>query len=172
MIDRFAHSRPVWLVAGIVLGLAAGGLFPHAPLHATATDRQESFAIATGNVEAGIDAIYMLDFLTGDLRAAVLNPNNRAFTSTFMHNVMADLKVEQGKSPRYLMVTGNADLRPTGQVQWGGSVLYVAELSSGNMAVYGMPWNPAALNRPLNPQSPLVLLQVVPFRTTAVRGAQ
>ena len=30
-------------------------------------------------VDDGIEAVYMLDFLTGDLRAAVLNPNTRNF---------------------------------------------------------------------------------------------
>ena len=48
----------------------------------------------------------------------------------------------------------------------------MAELSSGNMGVYALPWNPAALNRPMNQTQPILLLQTVQFRTAAVRGTQ
>jgi hypothetical protein len=158
---------------GIVIGRVIGVVLPHAPLHAVATDRQDTFAIATGMVDDGIEAVYMLDFLTGDLRAAVLNPNTRTFSSTFQRNLGPDLKVEQGKNPRYLMVSGAVDLRGgAGGGQFGNSALYVAELSSGNMGVYTLPWTPGNLNRAMNPIQAIILLQTVQFRTAAVRSAQ
>jgi len=168
----FLSGRAAWLGIGIVIGLVIGVVLPHAPLHATATDRQDTFAIATGVVDDGIEAVYMLDFLTGDLRAAVLNPNTRTFSSTFHRPLGPDLKVEQGKNPRYLMVSGAVDLRGAGGGQFGNSALYVAELSSGNMGVYTLPWSQGVLNRPVNPMQTIILLQTVQFRTAAVRGTQ
>jgi hypothetical protein len=166
----FLSSKQVgWAVAGFV-GLLVGGLVPDSPLHAVATDRQDNFAMATGMIEGGIEAVFTLDFLTGELRAAVLNPNTRSFTSFYEYNVTNDLKVEQGKQPRYLLVTGQAALRLNSQMQMGGSVVYVAELSSGMMGVYGVPYSPASIIRPVVNQQNLVLLQAVPFRSAPVRG--
>ena len=39
------------------------------PLHATATHGLDKFAIATGLVDDSVEALYFLDFLTGDMRA-------------------------------------------------------------------------------------------------------
>lgn len=162
--------RSAWVAVGIfMMGLVVGGLLPDSPLHATATDRAENFALATGSIDEGIEAIYTLDFLTGDLQAYVLNPSTRNFSSWYKRNILADLKVEQGKAPKFVMVTGTADLRSGGQGQFGNSVVYVGELSGGYLGVYALPFNPGALNR-LNPQQqPLIPLTVLPFRTAAVR---
>jgi len=165
-----SSMRAAWMAAGIVIGVIIGGLLPDSPLHATATDRAENFAMATGTVDEGIDAIYTLDFLTGDLQAYVLNPTTHNFSSWYKRNILPDLKIEQGKSPKFVMVTGAADLRAGGQGQFGNSVLYVGELSGGLLAVYALPFNPSSLNR-LNPQQqPIIPLTVLPFRTAAVRS--
>jgi len=170
MSDAYRTSRAAWLLAGTVLGLVISLLVPHAPLHATATERQDTFSMATGQVEDGVDAIYMLDFLTGDLTAAILNPQTRAFNSVYKRNIKEDLKVDAGKNPRFMMITGSADLRGGGgQNQFASSVLYVAELGSGNMGVYCLPFNAAQQNRAMNAVQSILALQVVPFRTTAVR---
>ena len=96
---------------GCVLGLALSQLLPLAPLHAVATDRQDMLALATGEVEPGVEAVFVLDFLSGDLRAGILNPETHTFTATYFRNIVADLKVETGKTPRYLIVTGGVYLR-------------------------------------------------------------
>ena len=57
---------------GLALGLVLSGLWPHTPLHAVSTDRGETYAIATGPVDNEVEAVYFLDFLTGDLGAIVL----------------------------------------------------------------------------------------------------
>ena len=73
------QSWPVWLAIGLLVGFVIGGLWPDTPLHAVATDRTENFAMATGFVDDGVEAIYFLDFLTGTLRAAVLSNQGAAF---------------------------------------------------------------------------------------------
>src|SRR6185437_9083240 len=74
--NRMNELRMLWWGMGAFCGLAIGGLLPMSPLHATATDRQESFAMATGMIEGGFEAIYTLDFLTGDLRGVLPAFNN------------------------------------------------------------------------------------------------
>ena len=84
-----------------------------------------------------------------------------------------DLKVEQGKNPRYLMVSGAVDLRGAGGGQFGNSALYVAEFSTGNMGVLcACPWNSAELNRPVESDAiDRSYCRPCQFRTAAVRTA-
>ncbi|HEY5315391.1 MAG TPA: hypothetical protein VIK18_22865 [Pirellulales bacterium] len=171
MIDWLSSKRAAWVGAGMVVGLIVGGLLPDSPLHAVATDRSENYAIATGAVEQGIEALYTLDFLTGDLSAFILNPGMRTFGNSYKRNVLEDLKVPQGKSPKFMMVTGAAFLRTGGQIQMSQAVVYVAEMNSGYLAAYVLPYNPAAITRPSMPNAQsLLLLNVIPVRSVAVRG--
>ena len=98
-----------WLVAvavGLLGGLALSGLWPHTPLYAVATDRTETFGMATGPVDTEVEAVYFLDFLTGDLRAVVLGKQPGTWTGFFQANVAADLGIDQQKNPKFMMVTG------------------------------------------------------------------
>ena len=104
MIDALKQNRAAWLAAGVLLGLVAAGWLPHSPAHAVATDRLGDFAIATGPLDSDLEAIYFLDCLTGDLRAAVLNPYTWKFYSQFQTNVIEYLGVDASKNPRYLLV--------------------------------------------------------------------
>src|SRR4051812_6114177 len=67
------NSKLTWLavglMAGVVIGLNASGLWPQVPLHAVATHGQDNFAICTGPLDDEIEAIFVLDFATGDLKA-------------------------------------------------------------------------------------------------------
>jgi hypothetical protein len=171
MLAGYKTKRAAWLGAGMLVGLVIGSLFPQSPIHATATDRQDTFAMATGLLDEGVEAVYTLDFLTGELRGAVLNPSTRTFGALYQRNISEDLKVEPGKNPKYVMVTGNVDLRSGGQFQFGDSVIYIAELGTGNLGVYAVPFNPSVLSRPgPAPPASFFPLQVVTFRTAAVRG--
>jgi hypothetical protein len=136
-------AAAVALAAGIVIGVTAIGRQepPVLPVFATATHGQDNFAVCTGEVEDGLDAIYFLDFLTGDLRAAVMNVRSHKFTAYYHRNIMKDLEVKDPiKNPRFLMVTGIADLqRGAGNQRLGRAVVYVAELNSGVCVAYGVP---------------------------------
>jgi hypothetical protein len=170
MIGWLSGKRAAW-GAGMIMGLIVGGLLPDSPLHAVATDRSENYAIATGMVEQGIEALYTLDFLTGELSAFILNPGTRSFGNAYKYNVLEDLKVEQGKTPKFMMVTGAAFLRTGGQIQMSQAVVYVAEMNSGYLAAYVLPYNPAAIVRPGMPNAQSLLrLNVIPIRTVSVRG--
>jgi hypothetical protein len=144
MIQRLCNHTAL-LVVGMVFGaVLAGGWYgmqstPRA--FATATHGSDNFAISTGLVDDGIEALYFLDFLTGDLRAAVVSRRHGEFTGFFQYNVLGDFN-QIGDAPKFLMVTGEADLpRGRGPTQIGKSLVYVAEATSGQVFAYTLPFN-------------------------------
>jgi len=169
MSSTLRHNRLVWLGAGLVLGLILGGVLPDTPLHTVATDRTETFAMATAPVDQDIEAVVFLDFLTGDLRAVVLGKMGNQFQAFYNYNVLQDLQVNPSQNPKFMMVTGIADLRRgAARMQPSSSVIYVAEVTSGKVAAYAIPWSSSAhaANQVLPPQ-PLVRLGVTQFRAPA-----
>lgn len=146
-MDRGTHTKLKYLgigaVVGLVIGLNVRGIWPNIPLHATATHGFDNFAIATGLIDNEIEALYFLDFLTGDLKAAVLNQRTGDFGAMFHYNVAKDFAgVAGAKNPRYLMVTGEANI-PRGKAgyQLGMSAIYIAEANSAQLVAYLLPWN-------------------------------
>jgi hypothetical protein len=169
----------VWLLVGVAVGLAISGLCPHSPLHAVATDRVDTFAIATGPVDEEVEAFYFLDFLTGTLKAAVLSNATRDFQATYEVNIRGDLttliqflnqkraqeniqrrknnlpalpEIVVPQNPKYLMVTGIADIRrgPMARARPSASAVYVAETTTGIVMAYILPWSAEdhSANRP------------------------
>lgn len=165
------HTRYVWPIFGLLIGVVLGGLCPHTPMHATATDRYEKFAVCTGFVDDGVEAIYFLDFLTGDLKASTLAkqpPYN--FNAFFQRNIFKDLQVDPASKPEFLMVSGLADLRRIGGRQRiSRAVVYVTEVRSGRCAAYAIPWDAQRHAAGQMAKGELVLMAVTQFRTVAVR---
>ena len=112
-------------------------------LHATATQGHDNFVIATGMIDEGIEALYFLDFLTGDLKATVINERRPGINAYYEYNIGADFNLSANKNPKYLMVTGIARGMATGGAsgRLGESILYVVEATTGQMVAYGLPWN-------------------------------
>jgi hypothetical protein len=172
MSRAIPQSKWFWLGLGLVLGAVGGGFLPHAPLHAVATDRQDNFAIATGHVDDELEAVFFLDFLTGDLKAAVINPVRGVIGLTYNRNVLADLQVDPAKNPKFMMVTGDMQVRgPGGPGLYAVNVVYVAEASSGMMAVYAMPFNRGVLNNSTGSAQSVEFQKIFagPFRQAVVR---
>ena len=151
------------LVAGFVFGGLGAG--PHTPLHAMATDRIESFAMATGALDNEVEAVYFLDFLTGELRAMVLGKQGK-WSGIFNANVANDLKVDVQKNPRFMIVTGMATLRRAGgsQLQPSAATCYVAELTTGKVAAYVLPWSPSNYKSYQGQSGSLICIDVARFR--------
>jgi hypothetical protein len=147
-------------------------VFPETALHATATDSGENFSMATGAVADGIEGVFFLDFLTGELRCWVMNGRTGQMGGYFVHNVIADLGVEQGrKNPRYLMVTGMAPMsRGTTGYRSSDSLVYVADANTGNFAVYALPWNRQAVAANMPQQAPMALVFKGSARSLEIRG--
>lgn len=180
-MKRLKMRRPVaWMSTGLCIGVLSGlgiasllGL--QTPVHATATQGQESFAIATGELDDGIEALYFLDFLTGELKAAVLNPRTGKFTALFTYkNVFKDLAIDlkDVKNPKFLMVTGATDMRqgvPGTNVKFGKGVIYITELTTGKIGAYTVPWNKPVFIAGQKIEASLVPLDSVQGRVVAIR---
>jgi len=171
MYHKIRRNQLAWLAIGLIVGLLIGSLCPHTPLHATATDRFENFAIATGEVDDGVEAIYFLDFLTGELRAAVLSKQRPPkFNAFYQRNIAEDLGVIPGSNPRYLMVTGQVNIRRgAARMSPSSSVVYVAEITSGQVAAYGIPWNADRHASGQIFKGEILPIAITRFRTAAVR---
>ena len=164
--------RNRWLVAlavGLLGGLFLSGFWPHTPLHAVSTDRVDTFAMATGPVDADTEAVYFLDFLTGDLRAAAINPRMGKFNAFFQVNVLQAMGIDVSKNPKFLMITGVSALRRGAGPQWGSSAVYVAETTTGVVAAFATPWPREMANAVKTIQAPMRMLDMAKFRTAAVR---
>jgi len=140
-------SALVWLGLGLLAGLMVAGLWPSVPLHAVATDKIDTFSMATGPVEADYEAVYFLDHLTGDLRAFVIGRSVNGGFGVLQYcfrNVLQDFKTEGEKTPKFIMATGVCDLNRGGRggnVMPSRSVLYVADVTSGMASAYAVPFN-------------------------------
>lgn len=167
-----------WLGGGVLVGLLVGivsqRLLPDTPVHATATEGLDNFAVATGLADQQIEAVYFLDYLTGELKCAVINPKNGKFGAFFSYNAAADFRQAGAAAAgaKYLLVTGVADMpvpRGGGNNQLGKSIVYIAEANSGIVAAYTIQWNPSLLHSGRRQQGTFVLLDIQQFRTTAIR---
>ena len=140
---------PVAMGIGLVAGLVLSGFWPYTPLHAVSTDRADTYAMATGPVDTEVEAVYFLDFLTGDLGALVLGKQPGVWTGFFRTNVSADLAVDPQKNPE--VPDGHRHGRPAAgrrlAQQPSSAVCYVAEITSGKVAAYAIPWSPLDVRR-------------------------
>lgn len=152
---RFMGGMGLGLLIGV--GLLVGAavtarLNPFAsletPLHALATHGGDSMAIATGPIDEGVEGVFMLDFITGELTCQVLNPRTGTLAGLYKRQIAQDLGVEAGKQPKYLMVTGAIEIRQNiSNVKPADSLLYIADANTGRYACYMLPWNKAAFSQ-------------------------
>ena len=170
MLRQLKQSRWAILACGLVCGAMAGALvalqfsgpriqLPSTLLNATATHGGSTMAIATGPIDEGVEGFFVLDFITGELTCSVLNPRTGALGGAYRANVVADLGVEQGKQPQYLMVTGAADFRTQGgNVKPAESIIYVADANTGRYVAYWLPWNRQAAQYNFTQANPMLVL--------------
>lgn len=170
MLSHLKQSRWTVLVGGLALGAFLGMVgavqfakqqiqLPTTLLNAAATHGGTTMAIATGPVQDGVEGFFVLDFITGELTCSVLNPRTGTLGGAYRANVVADLGVEQGKQPQYLMVTGAANFRTQGgNILPAESVVYVADANTGRYVAYWLPWNKIAAQQNFPQASPMQVL--------------
>ncbi|HZZ28153.1 MAG TPA: hypothetical protein VFE46_09130 [Pirellulales bacterium] len=166
------RQRWGWILLGVLVGFLLTVFMPAQPLHAVATSGQDGFQLATGLLDNTVEGVYFLDQLTGVLKGAAMNVFSYQFSTVFETNVMTDLQLDPSKSPKFLMVTGLAELkRGPSQFQPGLALVYILELNSGTLAAYGVQWNIGRSTTATGwvQQTRFVLLQKISLRTAAVR---
>ena len=131
------------VAGGMMLGgrLGPPGSLPR--VLAVTSQSDEAFAVCTVPLSVGVEGIFMLDFETGELSGGVMNPTTRRFMGAYKHNVLGDLgfKAGQVKNPKFLLVSGGADMAAAGSLPLASSLLYVTDSSTGVTVAYGIPWN-------------------------------
>jgi hypothetical protein len=146
------------------------GFFKANALHATSSFGRESLIMATGEVDSGLEAIYLLDGLTGELHGGVINVNTRKFTIGYKYTqVLKDLDAGDIKNPKFLMVTGELPLTQGRNQKMGRCALYIAELNSGWVAAYAAPWDPTTYANRQTGSASLVYLDKFKFREATIR---
>ena len=187
MLKHFRRHSIGTLTYGFALGLMFGlGILvgsatlsgdsnvqlPPVQLNATATNSSNSFAMATGPVTSGMEGVFFLDYLTGELQGWVMNPRNARLGGRFRHNVIQDLGVEQGKKPKFLMVTGLANFRAQGSNRLSNCVIYVCDANTGRFVAYALPWNRNAANNNVTQIQPMIKIGygVASSRASRVRN--
>lgn len=155
---------------GMNLRQPSSAFMPEISAYASTAQGHDNFAVATGPVDQDVEAFYFLDFLTGDLRATALNPRKAGFNSFYEYNIARDFDVGAAKNPRYLMVTGTANIpRGRGNTQIARSVVYITEVTTGRMAAYVMPFNSSAQAAGKPQKGTFLKIATVQLRSAFVR---
>jgi hypothetical protein len=150
MQTKWYDSRGIWLTVGLIGGLCVAFVWPHERALASTSDRSQQFAMITvpvGLQGAGLhdplEGIFVLDFLTGQLKGAVLNRNAGMFAAQYYRNIADDFKLPPKAEPQYAISTGIGQLAGRGGLTYASGVIYVGELKSGKVVCYAFPWREA-----------------------------
>lgn len=166
MKSRAKDNRMLWWVCGVLVGICLAYVWPHEELFATATDRSDNFAICTVTCGPGFpDAVFALDFLTGQLSGAMVSPQSQIFTNFWFTNVSEDFEVKKGAKVKFTMMPGQGFLNANAQQQGAGTVaigvIYIGEVTTGKVGCYKFYYrNQIAPERPM----PLEKVDAFKFR--------
>ena len=166
MQPRANERRLVWMGLGLVAGLCLAYCWPHEAVQASATDRDDRFAVCTVETQTSFgqpEAVFVLDFLTGRLTGAMLSQQSYAFTNFWFRNVAADfnLKANQAAKAKYCIIPGNAYLTSGGGATLSTGMVYVGELTSGKVIAYSFAVRNSKTPLPVMPMEPVAFF---PFR--------
>jgi hypothetical protein len=131
----------VWLGAGVVLGSMLSVYWPTEPAYAGSADSNQKLSICTTETQVGqSEAVFVLDHVTGRLTGAGYNSQTQGFNQAFFRSIAQDFGLTEAgvyvMTPGLLLVQG----RSPGDPPANGGV-YIAELTSGKVALYGFPYS-------------------------------
>jgi hypothetical protein len=128
-------GRFLWLVVGLVLGVAAGMYFGSSrPALASSNDRFEDYIICTGPVaitpNVPTDGIWLLDYRAGKLLGTVIDRNLGKIVNWAEVDLVQEFNIPPKQNVHFMMTTGS--------ITAGQAALYVAETTTGRFGVYSM----------------------------------
>lgn len=158
MQPHVLNHRFSLLLCGLVMGLGISTYWPHEPLKADATSL-EKFSLCTApSMVNQSDAVFVLDSVTGRLVGAAHNVQTGKFSQGWAYSVAKDFGVVE--NAQYLMTSGFLRTQGAANGTPGLSGIYVAELTSGKVALYGFMMN----NRNQAGTSALIPIDTFQFR--------
>src|SRR5438045_436599 len=114
MRAQMTGNRTLFLIVGLIAGLAIAQFWPREPAYAVTTDRDARFALTTCTVSViGVDpieAVFVLDFLTGQLKGSVLSRQLGQFVLFYWRDLANDFSIDPKVEPRYAIVNGQGQL--------------------------------------------------------------
>lgn len=155
--------RWVWLSLGVLIGVVLSTLWPHEPAIASMVDRDDKFTLSTAQVELvnPLEGVFVTDLVSGTIRGAVLHRQAAKFNIFYYRDLNRDFKIPSDRQARYAVVNGQVQVSSRPGAQFGASVLYVAELTTGRLNAYGFPYRDIpAKAKPIE----LVLIDSFPWR--------
>ncbi len=154
MKSRLFESRAAWLVVGAVFGVAVSLYWPTEQVQATSVDRASKIALITSDTTAGnSDAVFVLDFVTGRLVGGAYSTNTGRFNQMYVRNLARDFQVSE--NAQYAIVPGRVAIPQRGGGTPANGGIFVAELNSGKVAMYGFPYNQTAGPQPVQTLVPI-----------------
>ena len=131
-------------------------------LHADTAARGKTMSLATGQVNANVQGLFVLDHTSGRLSCVVLSPRSGGDgVAVFAANVNETLGQAKAGQTDYLMATGaiNANVGGrAGQNRPSGCVCYVANSSTGQVAAYTFQFNNTMLENGQAQNGPLTVV--------------
>lgn len=110
-------------------------------LNASSAAGGKSMAMATGPVDDSLEAIFVLDFLTGELYCWVLGPSG-GWMAQYRTNVVAEFGgTDKERAPEYVMTTGFVQLRGRSGNDPANTVCYVGDANSGKVCAFSFEWD-------------------------------
>lgn len=154
MKEKLTERKTFWLAAGTLLGMAIAYYCPQEPAYAASAAVGEKFSMVTVPTLAGqSEAVFVLDNLTGRLLGAVHATQTNTFTQTFARNLALDFKVVD--NAQYVMVPGHVEFRAAGGSPPANGAIYVGELNSGLVIMYGFSVSPGGRPMPMRELTPI-----------------
>lgn len=133
-------SRLAWLALGVVIGGGLTWAWPSQSASAFTSDRNDKFAVTSAPTGPTSEAVFVLDFLTGQIRGFALNRNANGYMWVYSRSIAQDFGVDPNKPARYAMISGLAQPSGRGGASYAPSYIYVAELSTGRIQPYAIPY--------------------------------
>ena len=144
-----ASLRWAWMSIGLAAGFMAATFLPAEPALAQVVESNDKFAlISTPTITGQADAVFVLDYLTGRLVGAAYNSNVGAFTQYYFRNIAGDFPLAGEAEPQFVILPAflNPQTRGGGPAATGG--IYIGEMTTGQINVYGMAYGNAARANP------------------------
>jgi hypothetical protein len=129
-------NRFLWMTAGFVAGLLGAGLYfgQARPVMASTGDRFGDYIMCTGSVavapRAQTDGVWILDYRKGKLLGTVIDRVLGKIAGWAEVDLGSEFGVAPNENVHFLMTTG--------QIAFNQAALYVAETTTGKLAIYTM----------------------------------
>lgn len=126
----------LWLASGVMLGAVVVWWLNDTPRPAQAAtlDRHEDFIMCTGPVSlfpgVPLEGVWLLDYKTGKLLGTAIDRMHAKIISWAEVDLVTEFGIQPKQNVHFMMNTGN--------ISPGQAALYLAEVTTGKMAVYSM----------------------------------